>query len=81
MTSPIRHFAVKALRSALATALGLSLSAAMIASATSLADKPVMSPDSEPTGARQRLLMLEEQHRAQQITLAKLRAASARASR
>jgi chromosome segregation ATPase len=47
----------------------------------SAADKRVMALESELNGARQRLLMLEDEKRAQQISLDKISAESARLSR
>ena len=47
----------------------------------STADKRVMALESELNGARQRLLMLEDEKRAQQISLDKMSAESARISR
>ena len=47
----------------------------------SAADKRVMALESELNGARQRLLMLEDEKRAQQISLDKMSAESARLSR
>ncbi|HEY7230246.1 MAG TPA: hypothetical protein VH558_07745 [Pseudolabrys sp.] len=47
----------------------------------STADKRVMTLESELNGARQRLLMLEDEKRAQQISLDKMSAESARLSR
>ena len=47
----------------------------------SAADKRVMALESELNGARQRLLMLEDEKRAQQISLDKISAESARFSR
>jgi chromosome segregation ATPase len=47
----------------------------------STADKRVMALESELNGARQRLLMLEDEKRAQQISLDKMSAESARVSR
>ena len=47
----------------------------------STADKRVMALESELHGARQRLLMLEDEKRAQQISLDKMSAESARVSR
>ena len=47
----------------------------------STADKRVMALESELNGARQRLLMLEDEKRAQQISLDKISAESARVSR
>jgi type IV pilus assembly protein PilY1 len=48
MNKLIRRFALAAFRGAVATVLGLSISAGMIASATSLADQPVFSTSSVP---------------------------------
>ncbi len=47
----------------------------------SAADKRVMALESELNGARQRLLMLEDEKRAQQVSLDKMSAESARISR